>query len=71
MMPFRRNTAHGFYPVTCAPSKQSVNAGHRKPASCSYNALTALMSCGGPVPVGTAAAPNARIMKPRFGWIAN
>jgi len=40
-MPFRLNTAHGFYPVICAPSKQSANAAHHKPLSCSCNALTA------------------------------
>ncbi len=70
-MPFRLNTAHSFYPVICALSMRSADAGHPKPANCSCNASTAVIPHGAPVPAATAAAHNARTMKPRFGWIAN
>jgi hypothetical protein len=30
---FRLNTAYGFCPVNCAPTKRSADAGHLKPVS--------------------------------------
>jgi hypothetical protein len=67
----RLNTAHGFCPAICVPSMRLADAAHRRPVSCSSNALAAVTKHGNPALVGTAVAHNVKITKPRFGWIGN
>ena len=61
-----------FTRVICAPSRQSLSAGHQKAGEL-FVKCSRLRSRvnGGLYPVDTAVAHSVRITKPRFGWIGS